>query len=340
MIPSIRASLPYSAGGLLVLVSTSAGGISVGLASLATLSVISVAVKHRAAANEHLPTQREHGEPLLSTVVVSESEQRDRDRELAALRQRNETLVGEKAELARLLKEKEAELHALTALQISSLEAHKSHEASPHASPHSMRASCVAGSIGAEPRLPPGRPPSVPAAVLVPPAAPPPPPWQPPASSDERTQAPVQLRARQRSQRTRSQREDVVAQSPPSSILDDGGAEEARGSMNGNKHASLAGRADTRLVAEEVAAAADKADFESSAPLHVEVDNEADETCTVVRIIAPDRAQLLTDLTSGTLMSALTPFRAPCPRTHSLRSWAHACAARARLSCSCSDNHL
>ena len=149
MIPSIRASLPYSAGGLLVLVSTSAGGISVGLASLATLSVISVAVKHRAAANEHLPTQREHGEPLLSTVVVSESEQRDRDRELAALRQRNETLVGEKAELARLLKEKEAELHALTALQISSLEAHKSHEASPHASPHSMRASCVAGSIGA-----------------------------------------------------------------------------------------------------------------------------------------------------------------------------------------------
>ena len=62
---------------------------------------------------------------------------------------------------------------------------------------------------------------------------------------------------------------------------------------------SFAQRADTRLVAEEVAAAADSLAGESAAPLHVEIDNDADATCTVVRIVAPDRAQLLTDLTSA-----------------------------------------
>ena len=53
------------------------------------------------------------------------------------------------------------------------------------------------------------------------------------------------------------------------------------------------------MVMEEVVAAADNLAAEEQKPLHVEINNDEDEECTVVRVVAPDRAQLLTDLTSA-----------------------------------------
>ena len=211
-----------------------------------------------------------------------------------ALRVQNAELAARATEVSRQLGEKEAELAALAALQIGSLEAYKSKEPSPNTSPILVRRVVSQGGGGRT---------LAPSASLN--GAPPPPAWsQPTPAFAPSPVAPIAMRPPVRvpstrshqHQRSISHREDYAL--PPlarSTSIDPHNATECLEP----RAPSLGARADTKMEAEEVAARAETHALATSAPLHVEVDNEADEVCTIVRIVAPDRALLLTDLTSA-----------------------------------------
>ena len=195
--------------------------------------------------------------------------------QLNTLRTRNEELAHRNESLTRRVKEKEAELAALSSLQVTSLQKRKSEtEESLRTSPPSERSSNTAGSGNGD-TLAPLRPGASLRAGNPGPSM---------TSSWSADGAFVGLRS------STSQRGSIGGPMTKNRLSGSGGTLVRK---------SFAQRADTRLVAEEVAAAADSLAGESSAPLHVEIDNDADATCTVVRIVAPDRAQLLTDLTSA-----------------------------------------
>jgi len=83
---------------------------------------------------------------------------------------------------------------------------------------------------------------------------------------------------------------------------------EMRGSSSGSSNdpttdptfkSRLGSRMATAAIAERVAAEAEASESSLSSQLHVTIENDADETCTVVRIMAPNRARLLADLSSA-----------------------------------------
>ena len=79
---------------------------------------------------------------------------------------------------------------------------------------------------------------------------------------------------------------------------------EMRGSSSGSSNdptfkSRLGSRMATAAIAERVAAETEASESSLSSQLHVTIENDADETCTVVRIMAPNRARLLADLSSA-----------------------------------------
>ena len=242
------------------------------IASLVVLLGLILGVQHK-----HLdlaqPPADDKVQPLLGTIIVAETEVKEREAEAVALRRRVAFL--------------ETELSARLS-QIATLSAPRKRTPSDDGQ---GEPTVFAGSEG----------PSVAAATNVPVAC-----NNPPRSPRRSLGSSGKLGAP-----SVSFSDDVnMARSPNAGSrvgsLMRSPAGSHSGSMGSRSPGTLArgtlqGRSNTRIVAEEVAAAADAAAAaeDTAAMLHVEIDNECDANCTVVRVVAPDRAQLLTDLTKA-----------------------------------------
>ena len=74
--------------------------------------------------------------------------------------------------------------------------------------------------------------------------------------------------------------------------------------------ATLGARTETAAVAERVAAEVEGLAVKTSSDLHVVIENESDEHCTVVRVTAPNRPGLLADLSAALSGLGLSIVRA------------------------------
>ena len=236
-------------------------------------------------------------EPLLDTVVVAEHELKDRELEVETLRQRN-------AELLRRISDLEAQVKAYASQpKPQEVPSAQKRSSSIDIASNSSRASEQSDPSAADPSLlstsPPAHPPVASLASLAGGALPSQNAYVRPAATTVHPVAAAAVLRKHAPSYSEHSIEPAMAAPEMAKVRIEGLGRNSSGSGRAVRSSPMAPRSDTRVVASELAEAADQMANEAQAPLHVEIDNECDGICTVVRVIAPDRAQLLTDLTSA-----------------------------------------